>query len=222
MEADTVNGYSEILASAMPPSSFIIIIVPVIITIFLSPQQLIMPAYGQSDEEAHDASSSDSSTIDYATIGYWVGFFGLGGATGILLVHRLVLQHNRLQLLKYVIAALAITTGIIHLLLIQEHLEESLLFGVFFASSGTGLLAYSVVVRFSSNKIVYYVGIGGSVILIGLYLFTRLVTVPFSEESGVEAISGLDIVTQVVQIALLGVLIYVIAAQRKLETIKML
>lgn len=197
---------------------FIIIIVPIIIAI-IAMATTMMLTYGQSDEEAHHATSENDS-IDYVVASYWVGFFGLGTATGILSVHRSILKDNRLALSRYVIAALAITTGMIHLLLIPEHLEESFLFGIFFVVSGTALIAYGSIAAFSRKKIMYYIGIGGIIILTGLYSFTRLIAVPFSEHSGVESVSGIDIVTQVVQIALLGALIYAFAAQRKLEMMK--
>ena len=191
---------------------FIVLFASVIFTAAVT-----FPAHGQPYE---DHASSNDSGMGYDTLGYWTGFFGLGTATGILLIRRLVLQDiERFRLSKYLIAVLAITTGIIHLLLLEEHLEESVLFGIFFVVSGAALIGYSIVAMFTSRRVVYYVGIGGTVILIGLYLFTRLVFVPFSPDGGVESISGLDILTKVIEAALLGTLVYALSAQRKkLET----
>ena len=61
---------------------------------------------------------------------------------------------------------------------------------------------------FYTKKIVYYVGIAGTVVLIALYLFTRIVTLPFSTEGGLEALSTLDIITKIVEAMLLVVLVY--------------
>ncbi|MGH9877414.1 MAG: hypothetical protein ACRD5H_07230 [Nitrososphaerales archaeon] len=173
-------------------------------------------------DEEHISSNNhgESNVIDNIAIAYWTGFAGLGAFVSGLVIHRWIEHLNRIQLFKYLIAVLAFTTGIIHILLIQEHLKESLIYGIFFAVSGSALIAYgSLVSRFHTRNIVYHVGIAGTVALIALYLFTRLVTLPFSTEGGVEAISALDIITKIVEAMLLVVLVYscaILKASRQL------
>ncbi|MGI0013922.1 MAG: hypothetical protein ACREBU_10855 [Nitrososphaera sp.] len=106
---------------------------------------------------------------------------------------------DKMRLLRYSAAVLAITTGVIHVLLVQDHLKESLIFGVFFAISGATLITFGIVISrfyFRTFVVYYYIGIISTVVLIALYLFTGLVTVPFSSESGPEPVSILDVITQ--------------------------
>lgn len=162
-----------------------------------------------AEEHISSNNREGSNVIDNIAIAYWTGFAGLGAFASGLVIHRWIGHLNRIQVLRYLIAVLAFTTGIIHLLLIQEHLKESLIYGVFFAVSGSALIAYGILVSmFYTKKIVYYVGIAGTVVLIALYLFTRIVTLPFSTEGGLEALSTLDIITKIVEAMLLVVLVY--------------
>jgi hypothetical protein len=155
-----------------------------------------------NNNEINAHGSNNNNIINYITVSYWVGFFGLGAAMSSLIIYKWIGRHiNKIQLVIYSITVLAVTTGLIHILLIQDHLKELLIYGVFFAGSGTALIAYGIIIsKFYNRKIVYYLGIGGAITLITLYLFTRLI--------GVERVSNIDIITKIVEAILLFVLIY--------------
>ena len=209
--------------SAVISSMFSVIIIFFFLLLLLSSALDAFDRHNTPDvalaQEADSAQgASDAGTIENNTIGDWLGFFGLGSATSILVLYRFAGRNDddrkRKQLLKYSITVLAIASGIIHILLIPEHAMESLIFGTFFGISGAALIAYAIIVIISDKKGIYYLGIAGAIILIGLYLFTRLVTVPFSPEGGVEKISIVDIVTKIVEAMMLSVLIYLLRIER--------
>lgn len=176
---------------------------------------------GTKEDAPKSSNHESSNSTNGVTLGYWTEFFGVGTFTGIAVIYHLIGHDiNRMRLLRYSAAVLAITTGVTHVLLVQDHLKESLIFGVFFAVSGTALIAYGVVIsRFDFRKFIayYYLGIIGTVALIALYLFTRIVTVPLLPESEPESVSILDVIVQITEGLLLIVLIYMVRTTKSLQ-----
>lgn len=116
-----------------------------------------------------------------------------------------------MHLLGNSVTILALTTGIIHLLLMNEHLQASLVSGAFFGISGSALIAYGITASKLYNqkiRVAYrFAGIGGLAALIVLYTFTRLVAFPYLG-GGIKPVNTLDIITKAVEALLILVLVY--------------
>jgi len=111
-----------------------------------------------------------------------------------------------------VIAVLSISVGIIHVLLVPEHSQESWIWGMIFLTSGLAQISYGIVVSllgkvFLRNAL-YYIGIIGNIILAVTFVLVRIITPPFSSEgtpiNELEPNGIITLVIEVVLIILLG------------------
>lgn len=164
-----------------------------------------------STANGHDLGGPNTS--NNLLIAYLTGFSGLGAFAAILAVYRWTGRIDKMRLLGNSVTILALTTGIIHLLLMNEHLQTSLISGAFFGISGSTLIAYGIMASKLYNqkiRMAYcFVGIGGAAALIVLYSFTRLVAFPYLGGGIIiESVSTLDIITKAVEVLLILVLVY--------------
>lgn len=82
----------------------------------------------------------------------------------------------------------------VHFLVMPEHFEESWLYGVFFLVTATAQLGYAALILRRPSRPLFAAGLAGAVMILALWLVTRLVEVPLGPGAGkVEAFSGLDI-----------------------------
>jgi hypothetical protein len=151
----------------------------------------------------------------------WVGIFALGITVGILspIRYKSVYSKNRsIRITDISIAILSISAGIIHLLLIQEHMKESFMWGISFLISGIAQIIFGIIIIILREKlspinklILYYFGIVGNALLVGIFVFVRLFTPPFSTEGApineLEPNGIITIITELVLIVLLACLI---------------
>jgi hypothetical protein len=110
------------------------------------------------------------------------------------------------------------SAGIIHLLLIQEHMKESFMWGISFLISGIAQLIFGIIIIIIGEElspinrsILYYFGIIGNALLVGIFILARLFTPPFSTEAApineLEPNGIITIITEIVLIFLLACLL---------------
>ncbi|MGH9926269.1 MAG: hypothetical protein ACRD4J_03395 [Nitrososphaeraceae archaeon] len=157
----------------------------------------------------------------------WTGMAGLGMAVGLalpILINRS--SNNDVQNRKYfslptetlvfvLIAVLSITVGIVHFLLIDEHMKESYMWGVGFLVMGISQMTYGIIMIFAkklssgTKRILYEIGITGNSLFVVIFVYARLFVPPFSpEEAPVSEIESNGIITLVIQLLIIGLLIY--------------
>jgi hypothetical protein len=124
------------------------------------------------------------------------------------------------------IAALTIAAGIIHILLVEEHMKESYMWGIGFLVMGTSQLIYGgVFIIFADNLrrllkravalSLYSIGIIGNTLLVTLFVYVRLFVPPFSPEAiPVNEIEVNGILTVIIEIFIAGLLVYLVKRER--------
>ncbi len=137
------------------------------------------------------------------------------------------------ETLRYVVMFLAFAGGIIHLSIYVDHAPLRVEYGMFLlltaiSQIGFGVLVLSIVlftpnmsqkelrIIHRRNTAVYLFGIIGSAILIGLYLYAITFTPPLSPENHPEHIDIAGILAKSLEIALIGVIVYVMNLEHKL------
>jgi hypothetical protein len=79
----------------------------------------------------------------------------------------------------YSVAALSLIAGLIHLWVMPEHLEEWWGYGTFFLVTALCQVVYVPLLVRWPNQTVLLLGIAGNSAIVLLYLFTRVVGIPF-------------------------------------------
>ncbi len=69
--------------------------------------------------------------------------------------------------------------GLLHLWVTPEHFEEWWGYGAFFVVAGAAQILYAPIVVLLPTRIVLLGGIAGNLAIVGLYLLTRTVGIPF-------------------------------------------
>lgn len=102
--------------------------------------------------------------------------------------------HGRTSVPMWVAAAASVGAAAVHLRVLPEHAAESAWFGAFFAGTALAQIAVAaLLVRDVSRSVVTLVCVGNAAV-IGLWLFTRLVSVPIGPAAGTsESFGALDI-----------------------------
>jgi hypothetical protein len=95
----------------------------------------------------------------------------------------------------YATAALSLLAGLIHLWVTPEHFEEWWGYGVFFLVAAAAQILYVPIVLLLPTRIVLLLGIAGNLVIVGLYLLTRTVGIPFfgPEAGEVERFGFVDV-----------------------------
>ncbi len=161
----------------------------------------------------------------------WVGIFALGITLGLVSPLRYMSGYSKnasIRIAKISAALLSMSAGIIHLLLIQEHMEESILWGIFFLISGIAQIIFGIFIIITLEKlspinksILYYFGIVGNSLLVGIFILVRLFTPPFSTESApINELEPNGIITIIIEILSIVVLAYLIKSYGKSQRIK--
>ena len=156
----------------------------------------------------------------------WVGVFALGITVGLVssLGYKPVYSKSRsISFTNLSIAILSISAGIIHLLLIQEHMKESFMWGISFLISGIAQLIFGIIIIIIGGKlspitksILYYFGIIGNALLVGIFVLVRLITPPFSTEAvPINELEPNGIITIITEILLVVLLAYLIKSISK-------
>jgi hypothetical protein len=180
-------------------------------------------AFAQSEDEQKNNTNmkpmKEDNIISSST--EWEGIFALGITVGLVspLRYKFVYSKSRsIRITNISIAILSISAGIIHLLLIQEHMKESFMWGISFLISGIAQIIFGIIIIILGEElspinklILYYFGIVGNTLLVGIFVFVRLFTPPFSTEGApineLEPNGIITIITEIVLIVLLAYLI---------------
>ncbi len=110
----------------------------------------------------------------------------------------------------YGAAVLSFVAGLIHLVVGPEHFEEWLGYGLFFAVATVAQVMYALlIVAWKPTRSLLLVGIIGNGLIIGLYLVTRTLGIPFfgPHAGDVEPVGVLDTISKIVELGLIACLI---------------
>jgi hypothetical protein len=180
-------------------------------------------AFAQSEDEQKNNTNmkpmKEDNIISSST--EWEGIFALGITVGLvspLRYNSIYSKSRSIRITNISIAILSISAGIIHLLLIQEHMKESFMWGISFLISGIAQIIFGIIIIILGEElspinklILYYFGIVGNTLLVGIFVFVRLFTPPFSTEGApineLEPNGIITIITEIVLIVLLAYLI---------------
>jgi MFS family permease len=188
-------------------------------------------AMNNSGEEGGGAEAADS--ISHITED--IGIFAIGVSLGLLILPLINRRSTtttipNLMARKNIfisIAALTMAAGIIHILLVKEHMEESYMWGIGFLVMGITQLIYGgVLIIFADNLrrrllkraavlSLYSIGIIGNTLLVAIFVYVRLFIPPFSPEAiPVNEIEVNGILTVVMEIFIVGLLVYLVKRER--------
>src|SRR5215212_5144575 len=186
-------------------------------------------AQSKNDENNNDADTNMNTMKEdniISPLTEWVGVFALGITVGILspIRYKPVYSKSRsINITNLSIAILSISAAIIHLLLIPEHMKESFMWGIFFLITGIAQLIFGIIIIIIGRKvspinksILYYFGIIGNALLVGIFVSVRLITPPFSSEAApVNELEPNGIITIITEILLVVLLAYLIKSTSK-------
>jgi len=150
----------------------------------------------------------------------WIGIFSLGIFAGLFVFKTNPGKHvnnqgnkTRTWNLIIAIAILSISVGIIHVLLVPEHSQESWIWGMVFLASGLAQIGFGVVIllvrEYTLRNILYYIGIVGNSILVVTFVLVRLVPPPFSPEgTPINELEPNGIMTLIIEVLLVILIAY--------------
>jgi hypothetical protein len=82
----------------------------------------------------------------------------------------------------------------VHFVVMPEHFEEATIYGLFFLFAATSQLLYSAWLLVRPSRSLLAVGAVGNIVIVGLWLVTRLVGIPLGPGAGTtEEFGGLDL-----------------------------
>ena len=124
-----------------------------------------------------------------------------------------------IKVLYYTAAVTTAIAGILHLIQASNVLEFNLNFGIFFIVSGIAHLFWVVPIIRRWGLGWYYVGIGGTIVLIVLFVITRMPDNPINGRGG--PISPMAIAIEILQAAFIGltaaIIVYEIKRNKQLS-----
>ncbi|MDQ3851973.1 MAG: hypothetical protein M3299_03975 [Thermoproteota archaeon] len=119
----------------------------------------------------------------------------------------------KINVIYYAAAATIAIAGILHLIQAPAVLEFSLTFFIFFSVAGIAQIFWVVPMIRRWGRPWYLVGIGGTIVLIGLYAITRMPGNPITGRGG--PVSPLGLAIEVFQAAFIGLSIAIIIYESK-------
>jgi hypothetical protein len=181
-------------------------------------------AQSENDENNSMSPMKEDDIISPST--EWIGIFALGATVGLVSSsgYKPVYSKSRsISITNLSIAILSISAGIIHLLLIQEHMKESFMWGIFFLITGIAQLIFGIIIIIIGGKvypinksILYYFGVIGNALLVGIFVLVRLITPPFSTEAApINELEPNGIITIITELLLVVLLAYLIKSTSK-------
>jgi hypothetical protein len=176
-----------------------------IATVILSAIPMLAFAQGGGDREMamnnRDEEGGAEAADSISHITEDIGIFAIGVSLGLLIL-PLINRRNtttipNLMARKNIfisIAALTMAAGIMHILLVKEHMEESYMWGIGFLVMGISQIIYGgVFIIFADNLrrllkravmlSLYSIGIIGNTALVAIFVYVRLFVPPFSPEA---------------------------------------
>lgn len=118
-----------------------------------------------------------------------------------------------MNILYYAAAATTAIAGILHIIQATNVMGFSLNFFIFFIIAGIAQLFWVVPMVRKWGKPWYYIGIGGTIVLIVLYAITRMTGNPITGRGA--PINSMGIAIEVFQVAFIGLAIAIIIYEMK-------
>lgn len=103
------------------------------------------------------------------------------------------------QPLAVAVAALSIAAGVIHAAVTYEHLQEYLLFGMFFGVVASVQVVWGAALVADPSRRLIAAGLAGNLALLALWAVSRSAGLPLGPHHGAEAVSTTDLVCAVVE-----------------------
>ena len=122
-----------------------------------------------------------------------------------------MINTNR-KLLYYGAAACTGIAGILHLVIVPNAINFNINNAIFFLVAGIAQLFWVLPMIKRWGRVWYAIGIGGTVILIGMWAITRVPDNPITGRGG--SISEMAVATEVFQIAYIALTAIIIAKER--------
>jgi hypothetical protein len=119
--------------------------------------------------------------------------------------------------LYYAAAATTAIAGILHLIQASNVLEFSLNFFVFFIVAGIAQLFWVVPMIRRWGRVWYGIGIGGTLVLIAIWIITRMPGNPITGRGGM--VDEMGVAVEVLQAAFIGLSIAIIVYEMKRKRI---
>jgi hypothetical protein len=208
-----------------------------IATVILSAIPMLAFAQGEGDREMamnnRDEEGGAEAADSISHITEDIGIFAIGVSLGLLILPLINRRSNTMipnliarKNIFISIAALTMADGIIHILLVKEHMEESYMWGIGFLVMGISQLIYGgVFIIFADNLrrllkrtvmlSLYSLGIIGNTLLVAIFVYVRLFVPPFSPEAiPVNEIEVNGILTVIMEIFIVGLLVYLVKRER--------
>jgi hypothetical protein len=102
-------------------------------------------------------------------------------------------------------ALASLCAALVHVAVMPDHFEESVLYGLFFLLASLGQLAFAIAVVARPTRRLVLAGVVGCVLIIGLWLVSRLVGVPVGPDNGgTEEFGVLDILATAAEVVVVG------------------
>ena len=119
--------------------------------------------------------------------------------------------------LYYAAAATTAIAGILHLIQASDVLEFSLNFFIFFLVAGIAQLFWVVPMIRRWGRVWYGIGIGGTLVLIAIWIITRMPGNPITGRGGM--VDEMGVAVEVLQAAFIGLSIAIIVYEMKRKRI---
>ncbi len=123
---------------------------------------------------------------------------------------------NKDSVIQYVAALSAMAAGIIHTLIYEDHSTQSIFIGVFFIVAGFSQLSYGFLYMMFKKRSLNYVGLFGTVAIIGLYIYAVTLPAPLYSRPVPEQVEVIGVAVKAIESILLISLIYIISREQKL------
>ena len=171
-----------------------------------------------SGQMATESIGGKGGGISISSLSEWIGIFSIGMMAGFLSFKTNDSNYVKTVIRKgivFSIAILSLAVGTIHLLLIQEHTQESLWWGIIFLISGIGHIGFGLIIvfvkRYQFNIMLNYIGVIGNALLVTTFILVRLFIPSFSPEgTPVNELEPNGIITLVIEIIIVILLIYLV------------
>ena len=150
----------------------------------------------------------------------WLGIFSIGIFAGLFIFKfkpekRIDNQDNKTRSRNLIIAIsiLSVSVGIIHVLLVPEHSQESWIWGMVFLASGLAQIVFGIALllvrKYTLRNILYYIGIIGNSILVITFVLVRLIIPPFSPEgTPINELEPNGVITLIIEVLLVILMAY--------------
>ncbi len=183
-------------------------------------QETMLPEEHESEEGQHEhvRETGEGSHVHNsvtAEAAQWVGVGTLVAAASLFGINTRT--RYKAKGYRFVVMALAVGAGIIHLLLVPDHLSDvSVEHARFFVALGVAQISFGILFMLRPTKRFAIIGIVGNMGSIILYWITRIADLPepFGAPEGLDAVG---IITKIVEMSLVALLIYLAVHYRKVR-----